>query len=87
MSTLLAAVTAAGVAGPLGDKNTEWTILAPNNDAFEDLLQALGISATQLLANKDLLVKVCLVEWGRVRGRGGGQQLLFGTLCMMCAAL
>lgn len=31
MSTLLAAVTVAGVAGPLSDHKTEWTILAPTN--------------------------------------------------------
>lgn len=58
MTTLLAAVTAAGVAGPLADKNTQWTILAPTNDAFEDLLEALGVTAGQLLPNKALLQKV-----------------------------
>jgi uncharacterized surface protein with fasciclin (FAS1) repeats len=58
MSTLLAAVNAAGVAGPLSDSSTAWTILAPTNDAFEDLLNAKGITAEALLANKALLVQV-----------------------------
>lgn len=58
MSTLLAAVNAAGVAGPLYDSSTAWTILAPTNDAFEDLLKQLGITAAALLADKPLLVKV-----------------------------
>ena len=69
MTTLLAAVTAAGVAGPLSDPKTQWTILAPTNDAFEDLLEALGVTAGDLLADKPLLQKVgatamwCGVVW------------------------
>ena len=66
MSTLLAAVRAADVTAPLGDKTTAWTILAPTSDAFEDLLEALGISAEQLLGNKALLQKV-----GATRHAGG----------------
>lgn len=58
MSILLQAVTAAGVGGPLGDASTRWTILAPTNDAFEDLLEDLNITAAQLLASKALLVQV-----------------------------
>jgi len=60
MSTLLAAVTAAGVDSPLKSTKTEWTILAPTNAAFENLLEDLGMSAADLLADKALLVKVRL---------------------------
>lgn len=63
MTTLLAAVTAAGVAGPLSDPKTQWTILAPTNDAFEDLLEALGVTAGDLLADKPLLQKVGAADW------------------------
>jgi hypothetical protein len=64
MSTLLAAVNAAGVGGPLSDSSTAWTILAPTNDAFEDLLvNTLKMSAADLLADTALLVKVRLEPW------------------------
>lgn len=62
MSTLLAAVTAAGVDSPLRSTKTAWTILAPTNEAFENLLEDLKMSAADLLADKALLVKVRSLE-------------------------
>lgn len=58
MSILLQAVTVAGLANSLGNSKTEWTILAPTNDAFVDLLEALNMTAEELLKNKDTLTKV-----------------------------
>ncbi|WIA36151.1 hypothetical protein OEZ86_007497 [Tetradesmus obliquus] len=60
LSTLIAAVQAAGLADSL-KADTAWTIFAPTNEAFATRLQAaLGITPQQLLepSNKDTLVKV-----------------------------
>eukprot|EP00878_Enallax_costatus_P003801 GHUV01004017.1.p1 GENE.GHUV01004017.1~~GHUV01004017.1.p1 ORF type:complete len:225 (+),score=69.47 GHUV01004017.1:224-898(+) len=57
LTTLLAAVRAAGVASALA-ADTTWTILAPNNAAFEKRLAKLNVTADALLKNKELLVKV-----------------------------
>lgn len=56
LSTLLAAVTAAGISIPDSNK---WTILAPTNEAFEARLKKdLNTTAAALLGNKKLLTKV-----------------------------
>ncbi|WIA32299.1 hypothetical protein OEZ86_003144 [Tetradesmus obliquus] len=56
LSTLLAAVTAAGISIPDSNK---WTILAPTNEAFEARLKKdLNTTAAALLSNKELLTKV-----------------------------
>jgi uncharacterized surface protein with fasciclin (FAS1) repeats len=60
LSILLQAVQAANVSGALGP-NTNWTILAPTNQAFTTRLnESLGITPQQLLqpANKQTLVEV-----------------------------
>lgn len=57
-STLVAAVTAAGLADDLS--GGEYTVFAPTNAAFEKLLRNLGITAEQLLANESLLTSVLL---------------------------
>lgn len=49
LSTLNAAVSAAGLTATL-DGNTNYTVFAPTNSAFASLLDALDISAEQLLA-------------------------------------
>jgi uncharacterized surface protein with fasciclin (FAS1) repeats len=61
MSILLEAVTKAGVGDPLGNARTEWTILAPTNDAFVDLLEKLNMTKAQLLADTPTLTKVSRV--------------------------
>jgi uncharacterized surface protein with fasciclin (FAS1) repeats len=51
MSILIAAVNASGVGANL-TSDTAWTILAPNNDAFNKTLTALNLTAADLLANQ-----------------------------------
>ncbi len=58
-STLVAAVQAAGLVDVL-DGTDEYTVFAPTNAAFEGLLNELGITAEELLANKALLTEVLL---------------------------
>lgn len=55
--TLLAAVQAAGLVDTLAGGGP-FTILAPTDAAFGDLLNALGVSAGELLANTELLTSV-----------------------------
>jgi transforming growth factor-beta-induced protein len=55
-STLEAAVIEAGLAGTLA--GGEFTVFAPTNGAFNTLLTDLGLTAEELLANKDLLTTV-----------------------------
>jgi transforming growth factor-beta-induced protein len=57
-STLEAAVIAADLQNTLKDRKATFTILAPTNEAFEQLLKDLNLTATQLLANKPLLTQV-----------------------------
>jgi transforming growth factor-beta-induced protein len=52
-STLVAAVTKAGLVDTLSSKGP-FTVFAPTNDAFAALLAKLGITAEQLLASPDL---------------------------------
>jgi uncharacterized surface protein with fasciclin (FAS1) repeats len=55
-NTLVAAVQAAGLESTLRD--TELTVFAPTDAAFETLLEELDMSADDLLANTDLLTAV-----------------------------
>jgi len=66
-STLVAAVIAADLAGVLSTGGP-YTVFAPTNAAFDALFAELGLTAEQLLSNKDLLTKVLLyhVVDGRV---------------------
>ena len=53
-TTLTAAIDAAGLDATLNDPAQEFTVFAPDNNAFADLLAELGITASDLLANNDL---------------------------------
>ena len=57
LSILVEAVTAAGLVDTL-DGAGPFTVFAPTNDAFATLLQELGVTKDQLLANKPLLTEV-----------------------------
>jgi uncharacterized surface protein with fasciclin (FAS1) repeats len=57
-SILEAAVVAADLAGVLSEG--EYTVFAPNDDAFVAALEALGLSADELLADTELLTAVLL---------------------------
>ncbi len=52
-STLVAAVVQADLAGALSGEGP-FTVFAPTNDAFAAALEALGITAEELLASPDL---------------------------------
>jgi transforming growth factor-beta-induced protein len=52
-STLVAAVVEADLAGVLSGEGP-FTVFAPTNDAFAAALEALGITAEELLASPDL---------------------------------
>jgi uncharacterized surface protein with fasciclin (FAS1) repeats len=56
-SILVAAVQAAGFDGLLSG-NRQFTVFAPTNTAFEQLLSDLGLTAPELLANTELLKQV-----------------------------
>ncbi len=58
-STLATAVEAAGLADTLAGEGP-FTVFAPTDEAFAAALQALGISAEDLLANTDLLTDILL---------------------------
>ena len=49
---------AAGLDTVLADPELSGTLFAPTDAAFAKLLKGLGVSAAELLAQKDLLVKV-----------------------------
>lgn len=57
LSILVEAVTAAGLVDTLNGAGP-FTVFAPTNDAFATLLQELGVTKDQLLANKPLLTEV-----------------------------
>ncbi|WP_201617427.1 fasciclin domain-containing protein [Psychrobacter urativorans] len=57
-SLLVEAVQAAGLAGMLSEPNANYTIFAPTNDAFMQLLNETGMSKAQLFSNKPLLTKI-----------------------------
>lgn len=60
LSLLVEAVTAAGtdVVDLLSDKDSKLTVLAPTNDAFTALLDALSVTKEQLFSNQTLLLGV-----------------------------
>jgi transforming growth factor-beta-induced protein len=57
-STLEAAIIAADLKKTLKDHKSTFTVLAPTNEAFDQLLKDLNLTAAQLLANKPLLTQV-----------------------------
>ena len=59
LNTLVAAVTAADLLDTLGP-DFVGTVFAPTEEAFAALLEALGVTAEELLANTELLTQVTL---------------------------
>jgi ABC-type branched-subunit amino acid transport system substrate-binding protein/uncharacterized surface protein with fasciclin (FAS1) repeats len=59
-STLVAAVQAAGLVEALSAEDAELTVFAPTNEAFAAALEALGLTAEELLADTELLTNVLL---------------------------
>jgi transforming growth factor-beta-induced protein len=58
LDTLEAAIRAAGLKDVLRQHESRYTLFAPTNRAFEQLLSELKLTADQLLANKPLLTQV-----------------------------
>lgn len=59
-SVLVEAVVAAELTDELTASDGQFTVFAPTNDAFVALLEELGLSKAELLANKPLLTQVLL---------------------------
>lgn len=78
---LAAAVEAADVA-QVFDGNRHFTVFAPTNAAFEELLSDLGLTAEQLLANKELLTSVLLYHVTR-GDRNAASVIASGALRML----
>ena len=58
-STLVAALTAADLVGPFDACNdAPLTVFAPTNVAFEAAFEALGVTAEEMLADKELLTSI-----------------------------
>lgn len=76
LSILVEAVTAADL-GPTLSGPGPLTVFAPTNDAFASLLQELGVTKDQLLANKPLLTTV--LTYHVVPGRVTQFQIPFDT--------
>jgi uncharacterized surface protein with fasciclin (FAS1) repeats len=57
-STLVAAVDAAGLDGALSDPEATLTVFAPTNEAFAAALDALGLTAEELLADTETLTAI-----------------------------
>lgn len=53
-TSLEAAIDQAGLDGALSDLTNEYTVFAPDDDAFDDLAAALGVSIADLLNDPDL---------------------------------
>ena len=53
-SVLLAALETAGLVDALNNPSDELTVFAPTDEAFGSLLEALGVTAEELLAREDL---------------------------------
>lgn len=53
-STLVTALSTADLVGAVADETASLTVFAPTNDAFGAALEALGLSAEELLASDDL---------------------------------
>lgn len=58
LTILTAALKAAGLDTMLMENGTKYTVFAPTDDAFAPVLEKLGITKEELLANTDLLKKV-----------------------------
>jgi len=58
LSTLVSAVTAAGLVDTLSDPELEATVFAPTNTAFEQALDVLGLTLDELVADLDTLTLV-----------------------------
>jgi transforming growth factor-beta-induced protein len=58
LDTLEAAIRAAGLQDVLRQHESRYTLFAPTNRAFEQLLSELKLNADQLLSNKPLLTQV-----------------------------
>ena len=56
--TLVAAVQAAGLEDALADPDATLTVFAPTNDAFAAALDALGLTAEELLADTETLTTI-----------------------------
>ena len=57
-ATLVAAVQAAGLEDALADPEAALTVFAPTNDAFAAALDALGLTADELLADTETLTTI-----------------------------
>jgi uncharacterized surface protein with fasciclin (FAS1) repeats len=57
-STLAAAVEAAGLQEALSDPAATLTVFAPTNEAFDAALASLGLTAEELLADKETLTAI-----------------------------
>jgi uncharacterized surface protein with fasciclin (FAS1) repeats len=57
-STLAAAVEAAGLQEALSDPAATLTVFAPTNEAFDAALASLGVTAEELLADKETLTSI-----------------------------
>ena len=80
-STLYAALEAAGLEETFDGKR-HFTVFAPTEEAFAELLGELGLTAEQLLANTELLVAV--LQYHVTRGdRYSGSVLAAGALKML----
>lgn len=58
LTTLNAALQAADLDSTLSSSDSEFTVFAPTDAAFEELLTALGMTSEQLLADQALLTEV-----------------------------
>lgn len=58
LTILTAALKAAGLDTMLMENGTKYTVFAPTDDAFAPVLEKLGVTKEELLANTDLLKKV-----------------------------
>lgn len=56
--TLVAAVQAAGLEEALADPDATLTVFAPTNEAFAAALEALGLTADELLADTETLTSI-----------------------------
>ena len=57
-SILVEAVQAAGLGNALSNPDAHFTVFAPTNEAFMEVLKETGMTKAQLFANKPLLTKI-----------------------------
>lgn len=80
LTTLLAAVSAAGLVDAISGEDV-LTVFAPTDAAFAAALEALGLSAEELLADTETLTSVLLYHV--VAGRVGSNDLIMALSGMM----